>query len=179
MATEVGSAYVTILPKLSSNFSSSISRAMQTTGTSASNDFSGSFNKGIGALGVAAGNLLASGIGKCVSVIGSSISGAIEKTDILENFPNVMSNLGIGADKAQASINRLNEKLLGLPTTLQAGASAVQRFAAINNDIDKSTEMFLALNNAILAGGASSEIQASALEQLSQSYSKGRMDMME
>ena len=39
--------------------------------------------------------------------------------------------------------------------------------------------MFLALNNAILAGGASSQIQASALEQISQAYAKGKPDMME
>ena len=39
--------------------------------------------------------------------------------------------------------------------------------------------MFLALNNAILAGGASMEIQKSALEQMSQAYAKGKPDMME
>ena len=56
---------------------------------------------------------------------------------------------------------------------------AVQRFSSANGDVAKSTDIFLALNNAILAGGASSEIQASALEQLSQAYAKGKPDMME
>ena len=56
---------------------------------------------------------------------------------------------------------------------------AVQRFTSANGDIEKSTDLFLAVNNAILAGGASSEIQASALEQLSQAYAKGKPDMME
>ena len=37
----------------------------------------------------------------------------------------------------------------------------------------------MALNNAILAGGMSREIQSSALEQISQSYSKGKPDMIE
>ncbi|MGO5579078.1 tape measure protein, partial [Catenibacterium mitsuokai] len=49
----------------------------------------------------------------------------------------------------------------------------------MNSNISRSTDMFLALNNAILAGGASSEIQKSALEQLSQSYAKGKPDMFE
>lgn len=39
--------------------------------------------------------------------------------------------------------------------------------------------MFLALNNAILAGGGSTATQQAALEQLSQAYAKGKPDMME
>ena len=73
----------------------------------------------------------------------------------------------------------MSDKLSGLPTTLDQGASAVQRFTSANGDVEKSTDLFLALNNAILAGGASTEIQATALEQMSQAYAKGKPDMME
>lgn len=118
-------------------------------------------------------------ISKSVELINSSLDTAISRFDILNNFTKVMSNLGIGAEASQKSIDKLVDKLQGLPTTLQDGAMAVQRFASANSDIEKSTDLFLALNNAILAGGASSEIQASALEQLSQAYAKGRPDMME
>ena len=97
----------------------------------------------------------------------------------MRNFPKVMSNLGIGADDSQEAINILSDKLQGLPTSLDNAASAVQRFTSANSDIQKSTKYFLAVNNAILAGGASSEIQATALEQLSQAYAKGKPDMME
>lgn len=90
-----------------------------------------------------------------------------------------MSNLGISSEDAQKSISKMSDKLSGLPTTLDEGALAVQRFTSKNNDVAKSTDYFLALNNAILAGGAGTEIQSSALEQLSQSYAKGSMDMME
>lgn len=114
-----------------------------------------------------------------INMINNSLDTAITRFDTLKNFPKVMSNLGISASKSQKSIDKLADKLQGLPTTLQDGAMAVQRFTSANSDIEKSTDMFLALNNAILAGGASSEIQASALEQLSQSYAKGKPDMME
>jgi tape measure domain-containing protein len=90
-----------------------------------------------------------------------------------------MSNLGIGAKESQKSIEKMSDKLAGLPTTLDQGAMAVQRFTSANGNVKKSTDIFLALNNAILAGGASSEIQSSALEQLSQAYAKGKPDMME
>mgnify|MGYP003315024100 CR=1 FL=1 len=90
-----------------------------------------------------------------------------------------MKNLGISSEDSEKAIKKMSKKLEGLPTTLDAGARAVQRFTSKNEDVGKSTDMFLALNNALLAGGASTDIQASALEQLSQAYAKGRPDMVE
>lgn len=113
------------------------------------------------------------------STILGNIDAAIKRVDTLSNYSRVMSNLGVGSVQANASIQKLSNKLIGLPTTLDDASGAVQRFTSVNGNISKSTDMFLALNNAILAGGASSEIQKSALEQLSQSYAKGKPDMFE
>lgn len=118
-------------------------------------------------------------ISKAMSTISSSLDGAISRFDTLNNFPKVMSNLGISAKDSEKSIKKMADKLAGLPTTLDQGAMAVQRFTSKNGDVAKSTDIFLALNNAILAGGASTEIQATALEQMSQAYAKGKPDMME
>lgn len=118
-------------------------------------------------------------ISKTFSIINSSIDGAISRLDTLNNYPKVMSNLGIASEDAQKSIDKMSDKLSGLPTTLDEGALAVQRFTSKNSDVNKSTNYFLALNNALLAGGAGADIQSTALEQLSQSYSKGKPDMME
>ena len=125
------------------------------------------------------GNLAAKGISKTISIMTSNLDGAIKRADTMNNFPKVMSNLGIGADEADKAIKTLSTKLQGLPTALDSAASAVQRFTSGNGDIQKSTKYFLAVNNAILAGGAPMEIQKSALEQLSQAYAKGKPDMME
>ena len=120
------------------------------------------------------------GIDKIVSsafnIISNSVDGAISRLDTLNNYPKVMSNLGIASDDAQKSINKMSDKLSGLPTTLDAGAQAVQRFTSANKDVNKSTDYFLAFNNALLAGGASADIQANALEQLSQMYAVGTVD---
>lgn len=118
-------------------------------------------------------------ISKAISTITNSMDGAIARIDALNNFPKVMSNLGISSEESTKSINKLSEKLKGIPTKLDDAALAVQRFTSANGDVEKSTDIFLAVNNAILAGGASMEIQSSALEQLSQAYSKGKPDMME
>ena len=120
--------------------------------------------------------IIALGIGK---IIGSQMDEAVSRLDALNNFPKVMSNLGISNEDAQASMKRLSDALIGLPTTLDSATQSVQRFASANGNVKASTEMFLALNNAILSGGASTEIQKSALEQLSQAYAKGKPDMME
>lgn len=113
------------------------------------------------------------------STILGNIDAVIKRVDTLSNYSRVMSNLGVGSVQANASIQKLSNKLIGLPTTLDDASGAVQRFTSVNSNISRSTDMFLALNNAILAGGASSEIQKSALEQLSQSYAKGKPDMFE
>ena len=128
---------------------------------------------------IAIGNLIAKGVGKAFQIMSNSMDDAISRVDTMNNFPNVMKNLGISTKESEKAIRQISKGLEGLPTTLDAGASAVQRFTSANGNIKKSTDMFLALNNALLAGGASTEIQASALEQLSQAYAKGKPDMME
>ena len=126
-------------------------------------------------------NIVASlGIASLIkSTILGNVDAAIKRVDTLSNYSRVMSNLGVGSVQANASVQKLSNKLIRLPTTLDDASGAVQRFTAVNGNISRSTDMFLALNNAILAGGASSEIQKSALEQLSQSYAKGKPDMFE
>lgn len=139
------------------------------------------YTTSLGKLTVAttAGNLAAKGISKALSVINENMDSAISRFDTMNNYPKVMSNLGIGTDEANRSIEVLSDKLSGLPTTLDSAALSVQRLTSKNGNIEESTNMFLALNNAILAGGANSQVQASALEQISQAYAKGRPDMVE
>lgn len=118
-------------------------------------------------------------ITQALDLITSGIDSAIKRVDTMNNFPRVMENLGISAEKSDKVIKDLGERLKGLPTTLDAAALSVQRFTSANDNIEKSEEYFLALNNALLAGGASMDIQQTALEQLSQAYAKGKPDMME
>lgn len=127
--------------------------------------------------------LVATGITKALSVawnmVSSSTGDAINRLDQLNAFPKVMKSLGVSTEASEKAVKRLSEKLKGLPTTLEQGTSAVSRFVSKNGDVEKSTEMFLAVNNAILAGNAPMEQQKTALEQLTQAYSKGKPDMME
>lgn len=125
------------------------------------------------------GNIATKILSKGIALVSQNMDNAINRLDALNNFPRVMKNLGISSEDAEASMQRLSDKLVGLPTTLNDATMSVQRFTSANGNVKASTEMFLALNNAILSGGANTQIQASALEQLSQAYAKGKPDMME
>ena len=118
-------------------------------------------------------------ISTALNTINNSIDGAVARIDTLNNFPKVMTNLGIVSEDSEKAISKLSDGLQGIPTKLDDAALAVQRFTSKNGDVDKSVDLFLAVNNALLAGGASAEIQSSAMEQLSQAYAKGKPDMME
>lgn len=115
-------------------------------------------------------------IGKAFNLITSNIDTAVKRIDTLNNFPKVMNNLGISSEDSTKAVTKLSEGLKGIPTKLDDASLAVQRFTSINNDVNKSTDYFLAFNNALLAGGASAEIQSNALEQLSQMYGVGAVD---
>lgn len=145
-------------------------QGISNTATATSSGIAGAVMKG-----TIATKLLSVGI----SAITSNLDGAISRLDTLNNYPRVMSNLGISSEDAEESLARLSDKLVGLPTTLDDAVGSVQRFTSANGNVKASTEMFLALNNAILSGGASTQMQSSALEQLSQAYAKGKPDMME
>lgn len=134
---------------------------------------------GVGAAAVAMGSVISSAIVGAFGALNSSVDDAITRLDVLNNYPAMMSNLGIEASRSEASIKRLSDGLQGLPTTLDSAAMAVQRLTSSNGNIEASTEMFLALNNAVLAGGAPMDLQRTALEQLTQAYTKGKPDMVE
>lgn len=126
---------------------------------------------------------LATSAGKKITVatagIVACLGGAVSRFDTLNNYPKVLSNLGFSAEEAQDSIKELSNGIDGLPTSLDDAATGVQRLVAKNSNIKKSTKYFLAMNDAIVAGNAPAEQQASAIEQLTQAYSKGKPDLNE
>lgn len=113
------------------------------------------------------------------ATIGSQLNAAVSRSDTLANFPRVMQNLKISTDDSESSINILSERLKGLPTSLDTAAQSVQRLTAVNGNVQASTALFLGLNNAVIAGGASAQLQQTAIEQLSQAYAKGKPDIVE
>ena len=178
----LGTAYIKIAPDLT-GVQGKISRGFSGAGTAAANKVGSEMNSGLAKVATAAGVVLKTGLIAASlaagAIVAKNIGGAIKRFDTLNNFPKVMANLGISAEDARKTIDSLAKNLTGLPTSLDAGAMAVQRLTTRTKDVKKAENIFLAFNNAVLAGGASMDIQASATEQFAQAFAKGKPDMME
>lgn len=130
---------------------------------------------------VAAGTLIAKGISKIASTVSTSMSGAISRVDILNNFPRVMQSLGYSAEESASSVNKISDALDGLPSTLDGVVADVQKLAASMGNLDQgmvnATSVGLGLNDMFLAGGKGTEVASSAMEQFNQMLANGRVDM--
>ena len=137
------------------------------------------FKKKVSAISVAVGNILANGFGKAMSAVTSSIDSAVRRVDTMNNFPKVMKNLGYSAEDAEAAVSKMSDRLSGLPTTLDSMTSGVQRLVPSVKNVGTATDIMLALNDALLAGGSSIAVQEAAMEQFSQAVSKGKFELEE
>ena len=132
--------------------------------------------EGIAKVGIAT---LATAVVAVGALIAKNIGGAVKRVDTLNNFPKVMENLGFATDESSKALTKLDMGVRGLPTSLDKIASAMQNIAPSAKSIDEATNLALALNNALIAGGKPADMQATAMEQFSQAIAKGKPDMME
>ena len=125
----------------------------------------------------AAGAIVGNVVSDAFSAIASSMSGAIARTDTMANFPKVMSSLGFSSDEASAAVQRVAERLDGLPSSTADITSKVQQLAATTGNLGGATDIALAFNDAMLAGGQGVEAANRAFVQYNQMLSAGKVDM--
>lgn len=114
---------------------------------------------------------------KGAELLGEALGGAIQRFDTLESYPRVMQAMGHSTEDVTRSTKKLAAGIEGLPTTLNEVVGTAQRLTSITGDINKSTDLTLALNNAFLASGSSSADASRGLQQFSQMLSAGKVDM--
>lgn len=114
---------------------------------------------------------------KGAELLGEALGGAIQRFDTLESYPRVMKAMGHSTEDVTRSTKKLANGIEGLPTTLNEVVGTAQRLTSITGDINKSTDLTLALNNAFLASGSSSADASRGLQQFSQMLSAGKVDM--
>lgn len=116
-------------------------------------------------------------VSSAMNLVSQSMDKAIDRFDTLQRFPKVMKSLGHSSKDVAASTKLLSEGIEGLPTTLDTVVGTTQKLTSMTGDLKKSTKLTLALNNAFLASGASTEDAARGLQQYSQMLSAGKVDM--
>lgn len=114
---------------------------------------------------------------KGAELLGEALGSAIQRFDTLESYPRVMKAMGHSTEDVTRSTKKLANGIEGLPTTLNEVVGTAQRLTSITGDINKSTDLTLALNNAFLASGSSSTDASRGLQQFSQMLSAGKVDM--
>lgn len=180
MAYNLATAYVPIVPSMEGvgkaiekTFGDASKTTGSKTGQSIGKGLSGGFAAKVGAVAGITSNVFS----KVASVVTGSLNSAISRADQMNNFPKVMKNLGYSATDAAASIKKISDALDGLPTTSSAMTGMVQQLAPLTSNLDEATDIALAFNNAMLAGGASTMEQENALTQYTQMLSAGKVDM--
>ena len=116
-------------------------------------------------------------LSKAFQSLKASLDDAISRVDILNRFPKMMEAMGFSTEESADAVDRLSEGIQGLPTRLDAVTSTAQNIAIMTGDLDSATETTLALNNAFLASGSSSEDAKRGLQQYVQMLSRGEVDM--
>lgn len=180
MAYQLAQAYVQIVPSMK-GVGKAIKNAFdgpsKSTGQKAGQSIGSGLSVGFAAKVGAVAGIASTVFSKVASVVTGSLNSAISRADQMNNFPKVMKNLGYSSEDAAASIKKISSALDGLPTTSSAMTGMVQQLAPLTSNLDQTTNIALAFNNAMLAGGASTMEQENALTQYTQMLSAGKVDM--
>lgn len=189
---EVGSAYLTIIPKfksLKASIDDALSAAGNNAGTSVGERIGQNISRGIKrGEGAVKGSALSMGAAmgafssiaqRAMDVLQEHIGSAVNRLDTLKNYPRVMQSLGFSSQEASNSINKMSDRLQTLPTRLDDMTNTVKGIAVITKDLDLATDAGLALNDMLLASGSNQMICNAAMEQFRQMLSKGKPDMQD
>ena len=174
---DIGTAYIRIAPNMT-GIQGKIAGGLRGSGTKFANQFGGEISARSAAIAGAIAGVASAAVNKAMSLVSNSIGDAVSRVDTLARFPTVMKNLGYESKDASAQIDRIATSLIGLPTSLDSLTTFVQRVAPVSGSLENATDIALAFNNAVLAGGGPVYRQADAIEQFSQMLSKGVPDMM-
>ncbi|MCT1904121.1 tape measure protein [Oceanobacillus sojae] len=114
---------------------------------------------------------------KAFDMMTSSVDQAISRFDTLNAFPKVLQALGVSAEDSEAAMGKLSDGIDGLPTKLNDIAANAQRMYTSFGDMDRAADSALALNNALLGSGASSDQAKRGTEQYIKALQRGSIDL--
>lgn len=133
------------------------------------------------------GGAMFAGMYKIINMAHEGFSTSLERYDTLENYAKSMEALGenaskkfvVGTGKAMTAVENLNEAVQGLPTGLNEIVDMQKRFYSASNDMEKSTKMAIATNNAFLASGTDASEKLFGERQLRTLMSVGKLTSMQ
>lgn len=103
-----------------------------------------------------------------INQLTDGLSQAVTRYDQLNVSRRTMDALGVSTQQTAKAQQELSDSIEGLPTKLNDALSMVTKFTSINHDVERSSKLFEAINNGVLAFGGSSEDVNNVVEQYSQ-----------
>ena len=125
-------------------------------------------------IGVALGGAL----GGAFDAFMGSLGNGIARLDTINSFQRVMVALGEAPEDAAAAIDQMKGALDGLPTATNDMAAWVQQIRSAGEPLDRATDLGIAMNNALLAGGGSAADVANAMDAYNTILARGVPDLM-
>ena len=109
-------------------------------------------NKTMGSVtkGFVAGSLITKGLSTAFNMVSSSAGAAVKRIDTMNNFPKVMKNFGVSSDEAKKSIDRIDQSVRGLPTSLDSAVAGVQNIFMATKNLPEAENMFKAINDSAM-----------------------------
>lgn len=94
------------------------------------------------------------------SAVMNNLGKAATRYDTLRTYPMYLEAIGVSADKAEASLNAVDQAIQGLPIGLNDAALDVRRTTMLmDGDIDTATKFVQGFDQALFAGGAPQQMR--------------------
>ena len=178
----IGSATLNIVPKVQGGLANAINGELKSANLAGMGKAAGGSLMDGFASGASIG-IWSSVASKAIGAVTDSLGSAASRVDTLNNYPKIMESLGVAGDEAQASMRKMSTSLDNVPTKLDDMANTVQGIYAATmkygTGLDTVTDAGLALNSMLLAGGQSTAVVNSAMEQFRQMVAKGKPDLQD
>lgn len=114
-----------------------------------------------------------------VNKVTQGLASSGSRFDTLTTYPKIMASLGFNSEKAQRSVDKLNESVIGLPTGLDEIVDMAKRYALATGDITKGTDYAIAANNAFLASASTDAQKYQGMMQLNDVMSGKKLQSRE
>lgn len=108
---------------------------------------------------------------------------AITRYDIMTTYPEYMEIMGVSAEKAEKSLDKVNAAIQGIPVGLDTAAQEIRMFTmylqgtsdSMDEVADKATNLTIGLERALVAGGASEAMKTTAKYEIQRLLATGSL----
>lgn len=101
---------------------------------------------------------------------------ATKRFDILSTYADYLAMVGVSAEEADASLEKINSKIQGIPVGLSDVAYQTRMYQMYLDDMERATNLAIGLNRALIAGGANEQMRHTAQYEIDRLLATGTLN---